>query len=249
VNYWRDKPAGEEFTHILPQEDLFLKKTFEFTQNADLSLHSVIQESLIHHLPDDHSNAMTLFPSSHTPIHISLDRDFKDDLWYWQQQIIPPFYQQLILNRSHLMNSSRTRNNISMIPSSCEAIALPFHPSKTHSQSYLNGLLQFQKEICLQKDHVTRSSQDPSHSAAAPAAAFVFHLPKSSILELVNRHYLNYTLGNWMSWILKETSQKNSKNEIAYDIEILPTALREDTRKWKESMPGGWQESRTEELE
>lgn len=233
MNYWRDKPAGEEFTHILPHESIFMRKNFDFAQSNEIDIQSAILETTSHRLSIA-NDSTSLFPSSHTPIHISLDRDFKDDLWYWQQQIIPPFYHNFIFNHSQIIKSSR---NISVIPSHCEGIAMPFHSFQTISQNY--DLLQLQRDLCSQKDSISRQDVSPS--------AFVFHLPKSSILDLVKSQYSNYTLHNWMSWILKP-GKGNSGETTEYEIQIIPTALKEDTRKWKESMPGRWQESRIEEL-
>lgn len=215
MNYWRDKSAGESFTHILPYEKLFIdqgKKLIEKDHKETTGLLKAFDEKKT-------IDVGLILPTTHSPTHIFVDRDFQDDLRYWQQQTIPSYYQTYIQNYSKIENSS-------IIFSQCESAAFPTQfLQEDMSPSILQKL---EDEIC---------SHQNKHFTGLPA--FVFHLKESSLNHLAETIYGDYTLHNWVSWKVKDATISDEGRE-KNDVEIIPTALIVDTIRWKESMPGGW---------
>jgi hypothetical protein len=80
---------------------------------------------------------------------------------------------------------------------------------------------------------------------------YVFHLPMSSLSEQIRETYSRYTIHNWMYWKVSPPEEQGEAEtgtgtgvrvgeEGDVRIEIAPSALVDETIKWKEAMPGGW---------
>lgn len=237
MNYWKDKSAGEDFTHILPYEKLFLDKSKVLIKKDQEQTTHLLKEYLTSTSSSNPSRPRPIFPTSHTPTHIFIERDFKDDLIYWQKQIIPPFYQKYIQDyrtTTTLSSAPGTTTTSMIIPSTCESIALPMNIDPFLS-TYNTSINHLKSQICSDK-----MTADTNYYPA-----YVFHLHESTLNHLAQEMYRDYTLHNWMSWIIKDRNHNDlsldtSINEENYEIEMIPSALLIETIQWKESMPGGW---------
>jgi hypothetical protein len=227
VNYWKEKTAGEEFTHQLPQEELFLDQGKQISKNNNQFLNSLLESSLVTNntlRSDDRS--WSHFPSAHTPTHIYMSRDFKDDLLDWQQQILPSSYGLSINQLLESMNTSFPDRSV--IPTQCISIAIPSSALSTNTEKQLH---QFQQKVCsLFQQHQSQGQ-----------GVYVFHLPISSMNQRIKETYSSYTMHNWMSWKVSEMigEEGDGRNKL----EVVPsatTALIDETIKWKEGMPGDW---------
>jgi hypothetical protein len=239
VNYWKDKTAGEAFTHRLPQEHLYLHRAHEMTQTSDQDLHSRLKHSLHQNSSSSDGQSLSQIPSAHTPTHLSLPRDFKQDLWQWQQQVLPPAYRAIIHQRS---NSS-----ILISPSQCISIALTAASKALYSPLELRIL---QQQVC---SHYQQQGEGEGEEEGEQQSAgvYVFHLPMSSLSQQIRETYSRYTIHNWMYWKVSPPEEQGEAEtgtgtgvrvgeEGDVRIEIAPSALVDETIKWKEAMPGGW---------
>jgi hypothetical protein len=215
VNYWKGKPAGEIFTHILEQEKLYLEKGFEIDRETISDNEKIFGESQQENL----DTSSILLPTVHLPFHVIVDEhDFKEDFNEWKQQLIPQFYSKyLSLIQEHSFQMSPL---LSVVPSTCLYAAFP-----QNFKDFQADLEKIEEAICSKH---TNSTPDRISIQSAPVV--LFHLSNSSINQFVEQYYSAYTLHNWPLWTVRNDS----------DIEIVVASLLENSRSWKLSMPGEW---------
>jgi len=220
VNYWRNKTAGESFTHVMPQEEIFMRRGSEISASEDrrcsrgtttLSVSGIglSSEGADHSYEGDNSNcAITDIPVAFTPSHAYVDRDFADDMHSWQQQTLPEFYSSLLADGSSDIEPRR-----------CSDVALSSLLRGSVGSNYSDEMCQIMEEV---------------HNNGRVPPAVIFHLNRNIMKEMCDRDLKNLSLHHWTMWT------KDDNTVAGYNVVTSNTV--DNLMAWRESMPGNGNE-------
>lgn len=229
INYWKDKTAGEDFTHILNQENLYLNRILQYTSKNNQLLNNFqqLKPSSFH------------LPLSITPFHIYLKNDFKESLFEWKQQKLPKIYFEALLNFIS-QNNSFNNNSFNYFPSTCSSIAIPKQFSKSinnNNKTFFEDLKNYYCNLFIQSSKISINNNEEMFFPSI----LLFHVNNSSLDSLINTIYSNYSLHNWANWnIIKKKESDEEINSTNHEIQIVTASTIEACREWKLNMPGEW---------
>ena len=246
INYWKDKTAGESFTHVLKQEELYLDHESKLILENNKNIYQFFDHSSNQNIQSSSSPLKSSFtsesinfnlPISISPFHIHLNHDFKDFLLEWKQQKVPETIFNSILQIISQNNSYENNNSFKYFPSNCLSIAIPKQYLKYQSTN--KKLFQQLQNYFCQSSFQSSKILVENKEYHFPSI-LVFHLKNTSLDSVINAKYQNYTLHNWNHWKLKTKEFHENTSLKDNDIEILPASTIEACREWKLKMPGGW---------
>ena len=218
VNYWQNKTAGEDFTHVIPQEELYMREASETMKEEHRQTMKYLYETNLSKSTTDPSINL---PVAVTPTHVYMPTNhFTEDISSWQNQVLPEKYASTLLTMNVSYSRKEQAVDGTISPSKCFMTALP-----RVDEEWKSSLNADSSALC---DNYLPSSEHPF------TGGYIFHLARSDLANALDRDVTTHVINHWSVW--------NTSSHHESGVQVVVAGEIEETEKWRKTLPGGYDE-------